>query len=453
MARRVPSLTVLFAAIIITSLLLATRNAVASVTFSVNSVLDQPDDLTAPGTCHTAAGTCTLRAAVMQANRASGLGVTIVLPAGLYSLTIPAMGGDGDDSGDLELYETPGSNPGVDIIGAGASATIIDGNRLSRIFFIFGTRTVSLSGVTLRNGHGDFGGAIYNAGTLMVTRSAITGSEVVVGGGAIFNNGTLTVSQSSVSGNHSGNNGGAIFNAGASALSQSTISGNHSDFGGGIYNLGSLVVINSTISGNAADSDGGGIYNGASGTPTIADVYNSTIVFNGADVDVDPVYGGTGGGVYNDPASSFNLRNSLLAGNSVAQTPLSDDCTGILSSGGRNLIGVSGDPAPCTINVVSGSWTSLNSTSLIDILRNKGGPTKTHALLTGSNAIDGGDPTFGCTDSNGNTIATDQRGAPRVTGVRCDIGAFEVPEPASMAAAAVATVTLVSMRRATRGAR
>lgn len=45
----------------------------AGVTFIVNSTLDQPDDLTMPGTCHTAANTCTLRAAIMQANRTSGV--------------------------------------------------------------------------------------------------------------------------------------------------------------------------------------------------------------------------------------------------------------------------------------------------------------------------------------------------------------------------------------------
>ena len=39
-------------------------------TFTVNSTLDLPDDLTQPGTCHTAANSCTLRAAIMQANRA-----------------------------------------------------------------------------------------------------------------------------------------------------------------------------------------------------------------------------------------------------------------------------------------------------------------------------------------------------------------------------------------------
>ena len=55
--------------------LLFSAPSYAIPTFTVNSTLDQPDDLAQPGTCHTAAGTCTLRAAIMQANRSSGGGV------------------------------------------------------------------------------------------------------------------------------------------------------------------------------------------------------------------------------------------------------------------------------------------------------------------------------------------------------------------------------------------
>jgi hypothetical protein len=49
-------------------------------------------------------------------------------------------------------------------------------------------------------------------------------------------------------------------------------------------------------------------------------------------------------------------------------------------------------------------------------LADNGGPTKTHALLAGSPAIDKGDP-FGAT--------TDQRGVARPQGAASDIGAFE----------------------------
>ena len=55
--------------------------AQAQPVFLVNSVLDQIDDDINDGVCHTDANTCPLRAAIMQANRATGVGATIVLPA------------------------------------------------------------------------------------------------------------------------------------------------------------------------------------------------------------------------------------------------------------------------------------------------------------------------------------------------------------------------------------
>jgi len=48
----------------------------------------------------------------------------------------------------------------------------------------------------------------------------------------------------------------------------------------------------------------------------------------------------------------------------------------------------------------------------------------TNALLPGSQAINATTPQ-GCIDDTGALLATDQRGAPRIDGVRCDVGAFE----------------------------
>ena len=47
--------------------------AQAQPVFLVNSVLDQIDDDINDGVCHTAANTCPLRAAIMQANRITAL--------------------------------------------------------------------------------------------------------------------------------------------------------------------------------------------------------------------------------------------------------------------------------------------------------------------------------------------------------------------------------------------
>jgi hypothetical protein len=70
----------------------------------------------------------------------------------------------------------------------------------------------------------------------------------------------------------------------------------------------------------------------------------------------------------------------------------------------------------------------LNNTDpLLGSLQPNGGPTQTIPLLTGSPAIDAGNPS-GCTDGKGKLLTTDQRGMPRPdkedkTG--CDMGAYE----------------------------
>jgi hypothetical protein len=60
-------------------------------------------------------------------------------------------------------------------------------------------------------------------------------------------------------------------------------------------------------------------------------------------------------------------------------------------------------------------------------LGNHSGPTQTIPLLSGSPAIDAGNPS-GCTDGQGHLLKTDQRGKPRPdkedTG-GCDMGAYE----------------------------
>ena len=75
--------------------------------------------------------------------------------------------------------------------------------------------------------------------------------------------------------------------------------------------------------------------------------------------------------------------------------------------------------------VTSGSGNIITDDPQLAPLDHNGGPTKTHALLTGSPAIDAGDPDFSSPPQ------FDQRGAPRVidgdrvTGGRIDIGAYE----------------------------
>ena len=91
----------------------------------------------------------------------------------------------------------------------------------SRVFEITGGAHVTLSHLTLTNGHGSFGsftavvggGAIYNAGILTVSDCTLSGNTadafVAYPGGAILNSGgTITITHSTLSSN-GGSRGGA----------------------------------------------------------------------------------------------------------------------------------------------------------------------------------------------------------------------------------------------------
>ncbi|MEO7758149.1 MAG: hypothetical protein ABIS07_16345, partial [Dokdonella sp.] len=90
---------------------LPTHSANAVVTFVVDSVVDRIDDNTADGLCHTSANTCSLRAAIMQANHLDVPAIHIDVPAGIYTITIPrgGMNFDAEDTGDLNIAPLNGN--------------------------------------------------------------------------------------------------------------------------------------------------------------------------------------------------------------------------------------------------------------------------------------------------------------------------------------------------------
>lgn len=366
-------------------------------------------------------GDCSLREAVVAANTntavdgcTAGDGSDIIsVPPGTYMLSLAGAGEDAAQTGDLDLTAD------VTITGAGMFNTIIDGGGLDRIFDVQNDATVNITGITAQNGAATQGAGL-NIGfgsSLTLNQSRATDNAATNLGGGIFVSGSLTLSESRVDGNDSSSGGGGVLNFGTVTIRSSDISGNSTGGqGGGIYNSGNLVLVNSTLSSNSADSDGGGIHAVESNNNRL---YNVTITANTADANADDT--GNGGGV--SFLSGGVVANTLIGGNSDnSPGTVRPDCSGTLTSEGYNLItNVTG----CTIN---GDTTG----NLIGVdpelggLQNNGGSSFTHALQTGSPAIDAGNP-GGCLDQNDDLLTDDQRGFSRPGGSsdRCDIGAYE----------------------------
>jgi CSLREA domain-containing protein len=396
--------------------------APADVTFTVDTVLDEIDKNAGDGVCLSVTSHCSLRGAIMEANHLIGsVTATIIVPSGLYTLTLPHTLLNGEETGDLNLTVPLSQDQTINIVGAGAANTIIDANQMDGVIGIASTRTARISGVTIKNGYrltGD-GSGIDNYGNLTITDSVVEENTSFDAGGGILNYGVLTVIRSTIQSNHAANNGGGMFLIGSTTIRDTTIYANSAGNGGGIYKYGgNLYLINSTINQNTANTNGGGIFARTNAT-SIMGLYNSSIIANDADHDHDQL-GGIGGGVFVEAGTRFIVANTLIAGNSVMNSQVADDCNGTLEAYGQNLLG---DKSGCTIpNALNAGLISLTT---IGPLQNNGGPTWTVALLPGSVAIDSTFDNLGCVDETGAPLRTDQRGFARPVGVRCDVGAFE----------------------------
>ena len=176
-------------------------------------------------------------------------------------------------------------------------------------------------------------------------------------------------------------------------------------------------------SGNSANDSGGGVVN----TPGAeAFVSNASIVANTA--DADGMSGGDGGGLLSAYNAAFMMYHTLIAGNGFGGViNAGPDCSGVVVAQARSLFG---NLSGCQITNPQNA--SGITASTVGPLQNNGGATPTHALLPGSEAIDASDDAVGCIDNQLLALPTDQRGASRIAGARCDIGAYEfgaIPPP------------------------
>jgi len=315
------------------------------------------------------------------------------------------------------------------------------------------------------NGDLALGGGIYAKGDVGLYGSTLTGNSAISGtsdaiGGGVYTTGKLTLSRSIISGNSANSStsaaagggrmvdvdvtystisnnsttgysaiGGGILASGAAYISKSTISGNSAGgsigglalFGGNFLGK-KLTILSSTISGNSAGGLVGGLYTDAGYSIVIA---SSTIAYNSAgSAKTATDYFGSGVAIGAKAADvHVEINNSILSSNTcgASEDDLSVAGYGITVKGASNLIRFSSASLSLPIDTQSGC-------PLLGPLRDNGGPTATHALMSSSPALDAGNIFF-------LFDGTDQRGSdylrPSIslnTPAVVDIGAYEVQQ-------------------------
>jgi CSLREA domain-containing protein len=266
------------------------------------------------------------------------------------------------------------------------------------------------------------GGAIFNSADAVLKRCTLTRNEGTAGGG-ILNGGTLSLEGSTLDNNQAigaNGEGGAIGIATGSpaaktSVRDSTLSHNRAARGGAISNIGSLTLLNSTLSGNAATAQGGALFNKDGSS------------FIGAAT----FYGNTaqnGGGIYNVKGTAETtvtvMSTILRAGATGANIVNVTGATFVSSGYNLSSDAAGGDTGTGPGGFLLNTDDIRNTDPNLGPLQNNGGPTKTHALLFPSAAIDSGNDFIQVLPFR---VKTDQRGQgyPRQIGERVDKGAAE----------------------------
>lgn len=289
----------------------------------------------------------------------------------------------------------------------------------------------------------DDGGGIWNGSTVNMEDCTVSNCTAVANGGGIHNTGTLNITDVNVASCSNSGDGGGVWNNGTYTHLRGTINENNSNGltgGGGVYNAGTFSPADMTIRDNISNGNGGGIGNFFGTVEMVRcttsgnglGIYNSIGTVN---LDNSTVSGHTGAGIYTtaggvcdlkhatitanefgyiqEAGALLTMQNTIFCGNT--STDIEGE-TAELISGGNNIFGVELNPVtpgPDDQQGVAAAAVALGP------LQDNGGPTFTHALLTGSVAIDAG--------NSAAAPATDQRGAgfPRVIDGTIDIGAYE----------------------------
>ena len=246
--------------------------------------------------------------------------------------------------------------------GAGASSSIVDGNKAGSVFTLGkndASVDVSLAGMTLTGGTGTpdtggiFGGGIINYCSLLVTDCVISENTAGYGGG-IQNSGIATIADATISGNAANIDGGGISSRGTMTMNSGSISGNTAkEGGGGIGNSGTLTMNSGSITGNRA-AWGSGI--SSSGTMTMN---SGSITENNAT---------EGGGIRN--SGTLTMNSGSISGNAAIVSGGGIGNSGTLNLGGGSI---TGNNAVCGGGIGNSGTLTMNSGSITENTANDGG--------------------------------------------------------------------------------
>lgn len=262
----------------------------------------------------------------------------------------------------------------------------------------------SASSDDVGNSGGGAGGGVM-ADDAALTYSTVDGNRAQGDGGGVFSNYFVVLNKSTVSRNIAGVSAGGVW-ARIVEVQDSTVSGNQAFYASAIEFRNDLRINNSTIAFNRLLHTGSSTVGGAIGyfpfELAAAPPMNATARAGLPTAAADTAAA---------PWTPYHINNSIIGSNQtngMAGNDFSPDATFV--SGSNNLIERSPNPVPAD---------TLSALPRLAPLARNGGPTRTHALLGDSPAIDRG--------RNVRNRQYDQRGPgfPRVRGTAPDIGAFE----------------------------
>ncbi|MEU6890578.1 hypothetical protein ABZ934_02045 [Streptomyces sp. NPDC046557] len=231
-------------------------------------------------------------------------------------------------------------------------STVVPGFRLLNVA---PTGYLTLKGIVVNGGNSDNGGGIYNAGTLLLEDTTVSGNHAALNGGGIFNNnGHVTAVDSRILNNIAVTlQGGGLYNStnGNVTLKKTTVAGNTANTdGGGVENGGTLRVLDHSVftHNEAFEHDGGAIDN--DGITTISD---SRFIANWADYD--------GGAVNNTPGASLEARETVFELNKAGRDGGAINNLGVATlerikveknSAGRDGGGINNGPASARVPAI-----------------------------------------------------------------------------------------------------